>query len=168
MADNKLIVGRVGRPHGLQGWVKIHSFTDPITNILEYTPWQLCHRDHRQTFESIETQVIDQQIIARFPGCRDRDAASQYCHHDIAITRDQLPILPPETSYYWTDLEGLTVHDQHDRVLGEVIYLLETPNHDVLVVKNSHGHESLIPFMMGETIQSVDLAAGIIHVDWEP
>ena len=49
--------------------------------------------------------------------------------------------------------------------LGRVAYLLETGANDVLVTTGSP--ERLIPFILGEVIIDVDLAAGVITVDWE-
>ena len=44
-------------------------------------------------------------------------------------------------------------------------YLLETGANDVLVVQGEQ--ERLIPFVQDKVIQDVDLAAGVISVDWE-
>jgi 16S rRNA processing protein RimM len=47
-----------------------------------------------------------------------------------------------------------------------VDHLLETGANDVLVVRGER--ERLIPFVQGQVIHSVDLAAGEIRVDWDP
>ena len=49
--------------------------------------------------------------------------------------------------------------------LGTVAYLLETGAHDVMVVKGDV--ERLIPFVSDEIVIDVDLAKGVIVVDWE-
>ena len=36
-----IVVGRITGVYGIQGWVKVMSYTDPVENILSYTPWQL-------------------------------------------------------------------------------------------------------------------------------
>ncbi len=51
------------------------------------------------------------------------------------------------------------------RELGKVAYLLATGQHDVLVVQGER--EVLIPFVMDKFILAVDLANGLIDVDWE-
>ena len=71
-----------------------------------------------------------------------------------------------EDHYYWSDIEGLKVEDRDGRALGSVAYLLETGANDVMVVR-SDGRETLVPFVTGEVVKSVDIAAGIISVDWE-
>ena len=37
--NDLLVIGKVASPYGVRGWMHIYSFTDPITNILEYQPW---------------------------------------------------------------------------------------------------------------------------------
>ena len=50
--------------------------------------------------------------------------------------------------------------------LGTVDHLIETGANDVLVVKGER--ERLIPFIRGQVVLQIDLAAGEIQVDWDP
>jgi len=68
-------------------------------------------------------------------------------------------------TWYWADLEGLQVTHRDGTVLGTVDYLLETGANDVLVIKGDK--ERLIPFVAGDVILDVDIAEGVISVDWE-
>ena len=67
--------------------------------------------------------------------------------------------------YYWSDLEGLQVVRKDGKLLGQVAHLLETGANDVLVIRGDQ--EVLIPYIEGEVIEDVDLAAGVIRVNWE-
>ena len=74
----------------------------------------------------------------------------------------------PETedgSFYWTDLEGLSVVRRDGESIGRVERILETGANDVLVVGGDI--ERLIPFVIDEFIVDVDLDNGVITVDWE-
>ena len=51
-------------------------------------------------------------------------------------------------------------------VIGTVDYLLETGANDVLVVRKGD-REVLIPFLVEQVIKDVDLADGVIRVDWD-
>ena len=60
---------------------------------------------------------------------------------------------------------------EDDRILlGKVDYLIETGANDVLVVASCAGsvdqRERLIPYLPGDTVTAVDLASGVIEVDW--
>ncbi len=70
-----------------------------------------------------------------------------------------------EGTYYWADLEGLQVVRKDGTVLGTVAYLLETGANDVLVIEGEK--ERLIPFVADEVVLDVDVAGGVIRVDWE-
>jgi 16S rRNA processing protein RimM len=103
-------------------------------------------------------------VIARLAGIADRDAATELLGSDIGVDRDALPD-PGNGHYYWADLEGLTVVHKDGSELGQVAYLMATGANDVLVVDGPV--ERLIPFVPGTVILDVDLAAGVIRVDWE-
>ena len=160
----RLIIGRINGLYGVRGWVKIYSHTDPISNILDYTPWQLWQHGAWHTVAVQQGQVHGKGIIACLAGYSDRDQAARLLGADIAIFRDQLPPPPPD-EYYWSDLIGLTVINQAAETLGVVEALLETGAHDVLVVKGER--ERLIPFVLEQGVLAVDLEARQIRVDWE-
>ena len=63
------------------------------------------------------------------------------------------------------DLEGLEVVQRDGSVVGTVAYVMETGANDVLVTKGER--ERLIPFIVDEVILDVDLAKGVISIDWE-
>ena len=72
---------------------------------------------------------------------------------------------PGPGEYYWADLEGLTVVLNDGRKLGKVQNLIATGAHDVMVVQGDT--ETLIPFVPDEIVLDVDLAGGVIRVDWD-
>lgn len=40
-ADDLVVIGKIGAVHGVRGEVKVHSFTEPMENLLDYPVWQL-------------------------------------------------------------------------------------------------------------------------------
>lgn len=163
--DDFIIVARVGAPHGVKGMVKIHSFTSPKENIIDYHPWYIRRGKTWQTVETEQCEHRGELILAQFAGCSDREKAAAYTNCDIAITRDMLPALAND-EYYWCDLEGLTVIDKDGKTLGTSLHMMETGANDVLVVKGEK--EFGIPFILNDVILEVDLENKVIRVDWEP
>jgi 16S rRNA processing protein RimM len=159
-----VILGRVSGLFGVKGWVKVHSYTEPRAAILDYTNWALLRDGHWQPVRLAEGKRHGKSIIARLAGVDDRDDAAAYVGNDIGVVRESLPE-PGPGQYYWMDLEGLEVVRVDGRVLGKVAYLLATGANDVLVVKGNQ--EILIPYIWQKVVQDVDLAAGVIRVDWE-
>lgn len=165
--NEKLItVGRVGSAHGIKGWVKIHSFTEPFDNILNYQPWQLAKNGRINFIKIINKRLQNQTLIVQFEHCNDRDLAATYTGSEILIERNQLADLTAD-EYYWTDLEGLTITNTENHLLGTVDSVFSTGANDVLVVIHNK-KRLLIPFVLKEIILNIDLTAKTILVNWDP
>jgi 16S rRNA processing protein RimM len=160
-----VIIGKISGVHGLRGWVKVFSYTRPLSNILDYSPWQIQQRQAWQTVKLISGKLHGKGIIAQIEGCDSPESAALLRGCDIAVQRQQLPATDLN-EYYWLDLIGLTVINQQGINLGQVASLLETGSNDVLIVKNAE-QERLIPFLIPEFVQQVDLPQKQILVDWD-
>lgn len=152
----------------MRGWVKVYSYTDPPENLLKYSRWQVGRDGDWLSMRLVEGRVHGKGLVALLaPGedepIEDRDAAAELMGRDIAVTRDQLPPLA-EGRYYWADLIGLRVINRDGVELGTVERMMDTGAHGVLVVAGDR--ERLIPLVIGEIVDEVDLDAGRIVVDW--
>jgi 16S rRNA processing protein RimM len=159
-----VILGRIVGLFGIRGWVKVFSYTEPREAVLDYKDWLLSRDGGWQQVALAEGRRQGKAIIARLEGIEDRDSAAELTGSDIGVDRDALPE-PGAGRYYWADLEGLSVVHKDGTQLGRVTCLMATGANDVLVVDGPA--ERLIPFVMGEVILDVDVAAGVIRVDWE-
>jgi len=172
-----LKLGRISGVHGVRGWVKIQSYTQPPQQIVEYQPWRITLGDKSESAEIDAFRHSGKSVIAHIIGIDDRDKALALRQADIFVRAEQMPSLE-KGEFYWYQLEGLkvTCHFQgHVYDLGRVDYLLETGANDVLVVKgNPHigegmdDKERLIPYLPGQTITQVDLESREIRVNWDP
>ena len=160
----KIVVGKISTPHGVKGWVKVFSFTDPIDNILNYQPWYIHRKDGWKSVEVEQGRVHGKTIVAHIEGIDDRDSAERLKGFEIAVQRDQLPEAEAD-EYYWIDLIGLQVVNLQGKVLGTVDHLMETGANDVLVIKG--GKEHLVPFVLDDFIKEVDLKNKKMLVDWD-
>jgi 16S rRNA processing protein RimM len=161
----RIVIGKIGGHFGIKGWVKLLSWSEPRDKIFEYDPWQLKLADGWREWKVAEGHAHGKGVIARLEGITDRDQAAAVLGADIAVWRSQLGKTRPG-QYYWADLVGLDVQLAGGRSLGRVEGLMATGANDVLVVEGER--ERLIPFIHGQVIKHVDLAAGVIQVDWDP
>jgi 16S rRNA processing protein RimM len=160
-----IVVGKLGAAYGINGWIKVQTYTEFGANILEYSPWYLSEPDNSWTAVTLEdSKPHGNGIIVKFPNIETPEEVRLWTGRTISILRSQLPALD-QHEYYWSDLEGLTVINQRGETLGKVVYLIETGANDVLVVKGEKEHA--IPYLPGNVVMSVDLAKKEIHVDWE-
>jgi 16S rRNA processing protein RimM len=160
----RVLLGHICGLHGVCGWVKVFSVTAPPANILNYSPWQIGQGGQWRTLDVLSGRVQGKSIVAQLATYDDRDAAAQLLGAEIAVYREQLPILD-KGDYYWTDLIGLTVINQQGITLGQVSYLLETGANDVLVVQGDR--ERLIPFLHDQVVLMIDFERGVVSVDWD-
>lgn len=160
-----MVLGRITGLFGIQGEVKIHSYTQPRDQIFSYCPWYL-----RQGKEWIEKQPRrdrpdNKSLIAVIDGTATREEARDLVGVDIAVRRDQLPPLP-EGEFYQADLIGLEILDTAGNRLGVLMEFEGTGANDVMVIAGER--KLLVPFVMGEIVKNIDLDNGCIRIDWNP
>ena len=160
-----LIVGRINGLHGVRGWLKVYSYTEPRENIVGYTPWLIGSAGRWRSVDIEDGRIQGKGVVAKLAGCDDREVAALLVGQDIAIRRDQLDRLDGG-EYYWADLEGLQVVTSNGVELGIVDHLFETGANDVMVVRGDR--ERLVPFIRDNVIRKIDLQTGVMEVDWDP
>ena len=162
--DDVIIVGSIGGPFGVRGWVHVKSFTQPSANLAQYRPWLLQINNHWQERHPSHVRPHGKGLVACFAGVSDREQAAAMAGISLGVAREVLP----ETEageYYWRDLQGLEVFNQAGLGLGKVAGFMDIGPHVVLVVAGD-GDETLIPFV-AQHVTRVDLELGRIEVDWD-
>lgn len=164
-ADRYISVGRVGAPHGLEGAVKIVSFTEHPEDIFDYDPWYINKNDQWLEITLEGDAVHGKYLVAQLAGCETREDAQQWTNCEIAVKRSQLPELPNGQNY-WSDLEGLTVKTLNGLLLGTVTEVMDTGANPVLIIQGEQRH--LIPYVLDRVVKEVCQASNTILVDWDP
>jgi len=155
-------MGRIAAPFGIRGWVKVQPDTAQPRSLLAYRTWWVGGAEDWQELPVEEAKVQGSAVVARLAGCGDRDAAAALRGRAVAVPRAALPGTGKD-EYYWVDLVGLSVVNTGSEDLGRVVGVLQTGANDVLVVQGAR--ERLIPFI-ATVVQQVDLAAGVVRVEW--
>lgn len=159
-----VVVGRFGRPHGIKGFVTVHSFTEPRDNILKYTDWHAFLNKKWQPIKVVCVEVHNKAIIAQIEGYPERELVAQLTNVEIAVYQNQLASLEPG-EYYWHQLIGMKVINQKGQSFGIVSEILPTGANDVLIVQGDKRH--LIPYLLGQFVIDIDVNQQIITVDWD-
>ena len=163
LADNSVVVmGRIGAPFGVRGWVWILADTDTPDSLFNYPDWLIGGDKGWQTVKVTTLELRPNGLVAQLEGIDDRDQVSRLRGQYVAVPRAQLPPTGDD-EYYWNDLIGLSVINREGQVLGTVDNLLESSANDILVVKGER--ERLIPFVAA-IVDGVDLSERAIKVDW--
>ena len=142
-------VGRVGRPHGLDGAFVVENASDVSSH-----------------FEVGARLFVDGEparvVLARQVGRRRRAVKLDRAvarGAELAVPRDELPALPDD-SYYVSDLVGMQVIDEGGRHIGVVRDVLPGPANDALELDSG----LLLP-LVEVCVRDVDLAARRIFLN---
>jgi 16S rRNA processing protein RimM len=159
-----VVLGRIGAPFGVQGWVKVNSFTDPPEGIASYSSWELVRAGHAERRAVLEWKRAGRAVAVRLEGVGSREAAQALTGYDVRVDRSELPPTAPG-EFYWHDLMGLAAFTADGTSLGRVEAVLELPAHPVLVLRGER--ERLVP-LVPERLLAVDLDDGRLTLDWHP
>lgn len=163
-ARKLVCVGEITGVLGVEGWLKIRSYTRSRTEIFDYGSWLVGPQDRPRR---LELEAGREQgrgtLAAKLVGVDDAEAARAEVGALIQVAPEQLPPLA-EGEYYWHELEGLAVENLEGKALGAVDHLIETGANDVMVVTGDR--ERLIPYIP-DVVREVDLKAGLMRVDWD-
>ncbi|GAA0658719.1 MULTISPECIES: ribosome maturation factor RimM [Rheinheimera] len=167
-----VVLGKFGAVYGINGWLKVNSYTDIPEGIFDYTPWQIQVQGNWRQMQISGKKRHGNGLIVKLADVADRDQAQLYVNADIAVERSALPQLA-EGDFYWRDLMGMAVVNEAGYHLGEVVDMMETGSNDVLVVKANKSDafgktERLLPFLTDSVIKEVNNAERRILVDWDP
>jgi 16S rRNA processing protein RimM len=163
-ASEEIVIGAIIAPHGVKGALRIKSECDPPEAIFKYKPWHLvppvsAAASRSADFVATAIRLKGNQLVARLPDVESREDAEA-----IRIQRSQLPKLKVG-EYYWHDLIGLRVVNLAEQELGVVEQLFATGSNDVMLVRGER--ERFLPYLPGRHVIEVDLAAGLMRVDWD-
>jgi len=160
-----VVLGRVGAPHGVQGWVKVTSYTEPAAGIASYPQWTLVHGSQSRVLRVLESKRAGQAIAVRLEGIDTREAAQALTGAEVQVDRSELPAVGPK-EHYLHDLLGLDAVNREGVPLGRVDGFLEMPAHPVMVLRDGKS-ERLVP-VVPERLLAVDHGAGRVTLDWHP
>ena len=90
-SSDLVVMGRISGIHGVRGWVKVFSYTEPRKSILDYSPWLLQIGDQWTPFTIDQGRQHGKGVVAHLETCKDRDDARELIGADIAVHRDQFP-----------------------------------------------------------------------------
>ena len=166
-----IVVGRIGRPHGVKGEVSVEPRTDEPER--RFAAGQQLKTENkrpgaagRDHLTVVGTRWHSGRLLVRFEEITDRDAAEEARGTLLAIPLDpdERPEDPEE--FYDHQLVGLSVVTTDGRDVGEVREIVHNAAQDLLVIGTEDG-EVLVPFVAA-LVPEVDVAGGRVVVDDRP
>ena len=163
----QLVVGRIGRAHGIRGEVGVEVRTDDPD--LRFADGAQLATDppERGPLTVVATRWHSGRLLVRFKGLDDRTAAENMRGTMLVIEVDESERPQDPDEFYDHQLVGLRVITTAGDEVGEVAEVLHLPAQDVLAIKRTDGVEVLVPFVQ-ELVPVVDLDRGSVTVDPRP
>jgi 16S rRNA processing protein RimM len=163
----RVIVGRIGRPHGIRGEVVIGVRTDEpelrfmVGSTVDVGPTPDDISSGQLTVASARWH--SGQLLVAFVGITDRTAASELTGSWLSVDSSQLPPAPDPDEFRDHELIGLSVRTSAGQAVGVVTDVLHY-GQDLLVVRRADHEETLVPFVK-TIVPEVDVAAGVLVID---
>lgn len=152
----RVLMGEIGRPHGVRGLVRLHAFTADPKAIGAYGPLTDATGTKRFVVSAMPGG------LGRIEGVADRDAAARLTGTKLYVERDRLPPPADPDEFLLADLEGLAAVAEDGSPLGTVRSVEEYGAGAFLVIEGAAG-ERLVPFTR-VAVPVVDIAAGRVVV----
>lgn len=168
----EVVVGRIGKAHGLRGEVTIDVRSDePERRFAAGT--SLRAEPSRGSVNALKSLTVTRfrwhssTLLVTFEELADRDAAEAVrgllLH--ATIPADETPAHPDE--FYDHQLIGLSVFDLAGQLLGEVTSLVHGGAQDLLAIRTPEGRDTLVPFVKA-LVPEVDVPGGRLVVADRP
>jgi 16S rRNA processing protein RimM len=172
LPDVEVVVGRIGKPHGLRGEVTVDVRTDEPER--RFAPGNTLRAEpppgsasSRRALTVAAARWHQSVLLVSFEELADRTAAegARGTVLHASIPADESPEDPDE--YYDHQLVGLAAHDLDGTLLGTVAGLVHGGAQDLLRVDTPDGREALVPFVKA-LVPEVDLAGGRVVIADRP
>tara|TARA_Y100001947_G_C10323349_1_gene297213 strand:+ start:59 stop:586 length:528 start_codon:yes stop_codon:yes gene_type:complete len=158
-----VVIGSIGKSHGLKGAFFLNSYCEPEDNFFTYKRFFLIQDNEILEFSIKTKQSRSRKNIINISGIETLDEIKKLTNTQIYTLSEYLK--PIEGEYFWKDLLNLDVFNENKEFIGVISEIRNYGANDTLIIKNNSS-ETLIPFVKDIFIKKVDLGKGLMIVDW--
>ena len=158
-----LVVGRIGKPHGVRGEVTVDVRTDDPDRRFATGSSVRTDPAERGPLTIVAVHPRSGGLVLTLEGVESREAAEALRGTVLVVDSAELPEIEDADEWYDHQLVGLSAVDLAGAALGEVADVVHAPASDLLVVRDADGREHLVPFVR-ELVPAVDVPGGRVVV----
>lgn len=163
MPDSRILLGVIGRAHGVRGLVRVTSHTADPADLTAYGPLtDDTGRRFRLSWRSEGVAEVAEIVDGKPVKLADRTAAEKLTNTRLYIERSALPPAE-EDEYYLADLIGLPAMDAAGAALGTVAVVHDYGAGVSLEIAREAAPPLIVPFTRA-VVPTVDLAARLLVV----
>lgn len=162
---DRVLIARIGAPHGVRGEVRLFAFGEDPEALLDYA---LTDQSGARRFRLASLRAAKDHFVARLEGIADRNAAETLTNTDLFVARADLPPAEDEDTFYHADLIGLAVEDPSGARIGTVTAMHDFGAGDILeFAPEGGGTTRLVPFTKA-AVPTIDIPGRRVVVDPPP
>jgi 16S rRNA processing protein RimM len=159
----KFIIGLIGAPFGVKGFVKVRPLSGEIEHLLKLQSVTICKNGREQVLQIVETAPAAPSVLMRFKGIDSPEAAKTLTGAQLLAGREQAALLG-EGEFYIEDLKGLAVTTVNGETVGTIADIIEGGGGELAEIELSSGEKRLIPFRK-EFFPEIDPNKGRVVLD---
>jgi 16S rRNA processing protein RimM len=160
MRDTRILMGVIGRPHGVRGLLHVHSYTADPSDLARYSPllddagraWHLAWRGEGVA----ELRDASGKTVA------DRTDAEKLVNTRLHVERARLPKPTPD-EFYLADLVGLEARDEAGKIFGRVAAVHDYGAGTSLEIERPTANPLIVPFTQA-AVPDIDVLAGNLTI----
>jgi 16S rRNA processing protein RimM len=163
----QLVVGRVGRPHGIRGELTVQVHTDDPDVRFACGAVLATEPAERGPLTVSSSRWHSGRLLIRFAGCANRTSAEDL--RGTLLVMDSADVGPPADPDEFNDHEliGLGVATVEGKPVGVVTDVLHQGQDLLVVTPAPDGDEILVPFVAA-IVPEVDVRGGRLVIDPPP
>lgn len=162
----RVVVGRIGRPHGIRGEVTVEPRTDEPDE--RFAPGAILMRAGTDTTVTVvRSHWHSGRLLLTLEGVDDRNGAEALRGTLLEVDRDVDELPADDDEFYDTSLLDCSVVTVDGSVVGIIRDIAHLPAQDLLVIQTPSGAEVLVPFVT-EIVPEVDIAGRRVVIDPPP
>lgn len=144
MISNLINIGKITKPHGIKGHIKLMSFTQIPEDIFNYK--NIFDEAHNQYALKFISNIGNNQFICSFNNNNSRNLAEEVAGKDLYILKDQLPKVD-DGEIYHHDLIELDLFNEKNELVGKIIAVHNFGAGDIIEVALNESNKTIyLPF----------------------
>ena len=164
-AEQWFVIGKFGKPFGVDGWLHVQSFTTQPTDLF-LSPWFYHHHNSALALTCTDHCPHGSHFVCLTTLATERTAASSLVNTLILTPRDQLTNTDAN-GIYWQDLEGMTVANIDGFIFGTIAFMREGTGFDLMMITTPDQRQIVLPYDTTR-IKEIDLSQRLLTINWHP
>jgi 16S rRNA processing protein RimM len=160
---DKFIIGLVGAPFGVKGFVKVRSLSGELEHLLALKSVTVSKDGKERLLQIEESAPAQSAVLMRFAGIDTPEAAKAFSGAQLIVDRGHAAPLG-EGEFYIEDLKGIDVFSLKGEKLGQTLDIIEGGGGELVEIELLNGEIKLVP-LRKEFFTEINPAKGAMVLD---